>query len=182
MIKKAIKNFISILNREVPIKRLIKRGMKVGKNFNKQQGCYIDPTHCFLISIGNNVTFSIRVTLLAHDASTKKILDYAKFGKIIIEDNVFIGANTTILPNVTIGKNSIIGAGSVVTKNIPENSVAVGNPARVIYTLEEYKNKMENLKNDNNTFDESYTMRGNLTKDKIEELKKVAENGIGFIY
>ena len=53
-------------------------------------------------------------------------------GKIKIEDDVWIGSNVIILPNINIGKGSIIGAGSVVTKNIPEYSVAVGVPARVI--------------------------------------------------
>jgi acetyltransferase-like isoleucine patch superfamily enzyme len=50
----------------------------------------------------------------------------------VVEDNVWIGANSVITAGVTIGKNAIIGAGSVVTKNIPAYSVAVGNPARVI--------------------------------------------------
>lgn len=49
-----------------------------------------------------------------------------------IQDNVWIGGGCIILPGVTIGKNSVIGAGSVVTRSIPENSVAVGNPCRVI--------------------------------------------------
>lgn len=52
--------------------------------------------------------------------------------EVMIEDNVWIGQNVVILPGVFIGKNSIIGAGAVVTKNIPSNSIAVGNPARVI--------------------------------------------------
>ena len=51
---------------------------------------------------------------------------------VFIEDNVWIGESVSVLPGVRIGKNSIIGANSVVTKNIPENSIAVGNPARVI--------------------------------------------------
>jgi len=51
---------------------------------------------------------------------------------IVIEDNVFIGSNVFVLKGVTIGKNSVIGAGSVVTHDVPENSVAVGNPARVV--------------------------------------------------
>lgn len=58
-------------------------------------------------------------------------------GGPIIEDYVRIGANTTILPGVRIGKNSLIGAGAVVTKDVHENSVVVGNPARVIKTVDE---------------------------------------------
>jgi acetyltransferase-like isoleucine patch superfamily enzyme len=51
---------------------------------------------------------------------------------IVIEDNVFIGADVFILKGVTVGKNSVIGAASVVTRDVPENSVAAGNPARVV--------------------------------------------------
>lgn len=54
---------------------------------------------------------------------------------IVIEDNVFIGADVFVLKGVTIGKNSVIGAGSVVTRDIPENSIAAGNPARVIKSI-----------------------------------------------
>lgn len=54
-----------------------------------------------------------------------------------IQDNVWIGGGSIILPGLTIGKNSVIGAGSVVTRSIPANCVAVGNPCRVIRTFEE---------------------------------------------
>jgi acetyltransferase-like isoleucine patch superfamily enzyme len=54
----------------------------------------------------------------------------------VIEDNVWIGESVVILPGVTIGKNSIIGANAVVTKSIPENSIAGGNPARIIKKIE----------------------------------------------
>ena len=53
-----------------------------------------------------------------------------------IEDGVWIGGGAILLPGVTIGRNSVIGAGSVVTRSIPENVVAVGNPCRVIKTIE----------------------------------------------
>ncbi len=179
---KFIKNIISLLNREFPIEILERRGLKVGKNFSKQQGCFIDPSHCFLIEIGNNVTFSIRVTLLAHDASCKNLIKYAKIGKIKIHDNVFIGANSTILPNVEIGENSIIGAGSVVTKNIPPNTIAVGNPAKVIMTTDEYQRKLETQMQKEKMFSAEYTMREKVDEEKKNELRKaIDKNGICFI-
>lgn len=55
---------------------------------------------------------------------------------IMVEDNVFIGADVFILKGVTIGKNSVIGAGSVVTRDVPENSIAAGNPARVVKRID----------------------------------------------
>lgn len=99
--------------------QLIKRGMKVGRNFGRLNGVILDPAHCWLISIGDDVTMAPRVHVLAHDASTKKYLNYTKIGRVNIGDRVFIGADTVILPNVTIGNDVIIGANSVVTKDIP---------------------------------------------------------------
>ncbi|MNP73598.1 Galactoside O-acetyltransferase [compost metagenome] len=58
-----------------------------------------------------------------------------------IENNCWIGANVTICPGVTIGENTVIGAGSVVTKDIPANSIAVGNPCRVMRTINEHDQK-----------------------------------------
>ena len=176
-----IKTLVKMITGEVPTSVLISRGMKVGKDFNRQQGSYIDPTHCFLVEIGNNVTFSIRVTVLAHDASTKKSLGYTKIGKVVIGDNVFVGANATILPNVIIGNNSIIGANSVVSKNIPENCVAAGNPARVLSSLEEFKTKNFDLTKRSKVFGKEYRFSRQMTKEKKEELKRATQHGIAFI-
>ena len=63
----------------------------------------------------------------------RNILNYAK--PIEIGNNVWIGGNVVVLPGVTIGDNCVIGAGSIVTKDIPKDSVAVGNPCKVIKNL-----------------------------------------------
>ena len=173
-----LKDIIRRLTGEVPTTTLVQRGLKVGTDFTRQQGCYIDPTHCFLIEIGNNVTFSIRVTVLAHDASTKKILGYTKIGRVMVGDNVFVGANTTILPGVQIGNNVIIGAGSVVTRSIPDNMVAAGNPAKVICSVEDYKAKWTTGER---VFDQSYRFSKTLTVDKIQEMREATKDGISFI-
>ena len=64
-----------------------------------------------------------------------KTFQYAK--KIVIEDNVWLGANVVVLPGVTIGKNSVLGAGSVVSRDIPANVVAMGVPCRVFREISE---------------------------------------------
>lgn len=173
-----VKDIIRRITGEVPTKALVKRGLKVGTDFNRQQGCYIDPTHCFLIEIGNHVTFSIRVTVMAHDASTKEILGYTKIGRVTIGDNVFVGANATILPGVRIGSNTVIGAGAVVTKDIPDNSVAAGNPASVICSLEDYRTKWTTTQT---VFDRSYRFSRNLSPDQINEMREATKEGISFI-
>ncbi len=84
--------------------------------------------------------------LITHDGSSRVFRSELKnanpygnrFGAIKICDNSFVGINAILMPGVTIGPYSIVGAGSVVTKSIPPNSVAAGNPARVICSLDEY--------------------------------------------
>ena len=88
--------------------------------------------------IGNNVLICPKVNLITlnHDFNLEN--RFATIAKPIkIEDNVWIGINSTILPDVTIGKNAIVGARSVVTKDVPENAVVVGNPAKIIKYINE---------------------------------------------
>ncbi len=97
----------------------------------------------YLIEIGNRVRITADVKFETHDGGVGIFRDEYPginvYGKIKIGDNSFIGHNAIIMPGVTIGKNVVIGAGSVVTKDIPSNSLAVGVPARVIKSIEEYK-------------------------------------------
>jgi len=103
------------------------------------------------IYIGNHVMIAPNVTITAtgHPVHPDLRKNGTQFSiPVRIEDDVWIGANVVILPGVTIGKNSVIGAGSVVTKNIPENVVAVGNPCQVLREITErdkqfyYKDRM----------------------------------------
>ncbi len=97
----------------------------------------------YLITIGDNVTITDGVKFLTHDGGVGLFRDEYKdiniFSKIIIGSNVFLGANSTILPGVCIGDNVIVGAGSVVTKDVTSNVVVAGVPAKQIRTIEEYK-------------------------------------------
>ncbi|MBU1568312.1 MAG: acyltransferase [Proteobacteria bacterium] len=122
----------------------IKRGLIVGKNFKMQNEVIIDPTCTWLIEIGDNVTLAPRVNILAHDASMKKHLNYARIGKVKIGDRVFIGAGAVILPGVTIGNNVVVGAGSIVSRDIADGQVVAGNPARVICTLDDFLERKRN--------------------------------------
>jgi len=157
--KKLIKKILNRIKGRPNIDKLVERGLRIGNNFHNASGVIIDPSHCWHITIGNNVTFAPRVHVLAHDTSTKFFLGYTKVANVVIGDNVFIGAGTIILPGVVVGNNVIVGAGSVVSKSVPDNSVACGNPARVIYSLEEYLEKEKNKMNVENVFSEEYTLR-----------------------
>lgn len=165
---------------ELDLKKLQSNGLVVGKNFSCGNGCFLDPAHCFLIEIGDNVTLASKVHVLAHDASTKKHLGYAKIGCVSIESNVFIGANTTVLPNIIIGRNSIVAAGSVVTKSIPPDEVWGGVPAKKIFDLDEYLDKYRSG-DGFYFFEEEYTFRGKITKEKQLEMKNKIKNKVGFV-
>lgn len=143
-ILKSVKNYIQI--RRDPIRFSRNIGVEVGY---KCRFLSINPgtfgSEPFLISIGNHVTITSGVKFITHDGSVwvfrEKQPDIELFGSIIVKDNVFIGINTTILPGVVIGENSIIGAGSIVTKNVPSDSVVAGIPAKRICSVDEYYHK-----------------------------------------
>lgn len=168
------------IKRQRYINGLIERGMSIGSNVEIIDTFFFDPSHCFLISIGDNCTICPNVRLIAHDASTKKHLGYTKIGRINIKENCFIGDSVIVLPNVTIGPNSIVGTGSVVVKDLPARTVATGNPARVTGTLEEYLQKVELVSRNKKIFNEEYFIE-NLTEEKRKEILQSIGDGIGFI-
>ena len=158
----------------------IANGMKVGKNPNFQDGIIFDPSHSWLISIGNNVTIAPRVHILCHDASTKYCLGYTKIGRVTIGNNVFIGANSTILPNTTIGDYCVIGANSVITHDIPSHTVAVGNPCKVLKSYEDYIEENRKRLETFPCFDDDYII-GKVTENKKQEMVNKLESTLGFI-
>jgi maltose O-acetyltransferase len=118
-----------------------RRGVVIGERVGIETGTIIDPCHGFHVEIGNDVGIAPNVHILAHDASTKLYLNYTRIGRVKIGSRVFIGASTIILPGVVIGDDVIVGAGSVVTNDIPPESVVAGNPARVICSLQAFLDK-----------------------------------------
>jgi maltose O-acetyltransferase len=122
-----------------------------------------------------------RVHILCHDASTKKFLNYTKIGRVTIGNNVFIGAETVVLPGVTIGSNVIIGANSTVTHDVPDGTVVAGSPARVLCSLEEYLQKEKARMATAPCYGEEYTLRQDVSMDKRMEQKAALEGKIGYI-
>ena len=176
-----LKEIIYRLRGEFTTEKLIRRGMTIGKNFKCLGGVILDPSHCWLITIGDNVTIAPRVHILCHDASTKDFLGYTKIGRVTIGNHVFIGAESVVLPGVTIGNNVIIGANSTVTHDIPENSVAVGSPARVICTLEEYLEKEKKHILASPCYGEEYTLRCNVPMKMRMKQKEELKQKKGYI-
>jgi acetyltransferase-like isoleucine patch superfamily enzyme len=115
------------------------RGVKIGKNVLIGIDVHIDDDAPFLITIEDNVFITAGTFLLAHQ---RELTQYKRdtyignqpliFKPIRIKEGAHIGIRTIIMPGVTIGKGAIIGAGSIVTKDIPDFSLAIGIPAKVV--------------------------------------------------
>lgn len=118
------------------------KNIEVGNNFFVNYNCVI--LDVGKVIIGDNVMFAPNVSIYTaghpiHPESRNSGYEYGI--EVIIGDNVWIGGNVVINPGVKIGKNVVIGAGSVVTKDIPDNAIAVGNPCRVIREVTEEDRK-----------------------------------------
>lgn len=132
--------------------RPVKYAQKIGVNFKDISTVHIYgkvnwSTEPWLITIGDNVHITNGVNFIGHDGGTllfRHIIPDLEITKPIkVGDDVYIGNNVIIMPGVNIGNKVIIGAGAIITHNIPDNSVAVGIPAKVIKTADEYFEKIK---------------------------------------
>jgi len=123
-------SFVRMLARHAPSNRLRvilyrRLGVVVGENTLIGGDTWIDCVYVKgKVKIGSNVLLSGHSILIAHDPR--------RTGDITIEDGAWIGVGSTVIFPVRIGRNAIVGAGSVVTKDVPANAIAVGVPAKVI--------------------------------------------------
>ena len=142
-----------------PIDYCRKMGVKIGNDCQIMGTKFPFGTEPYLVEIGDRVRINSGVQFITHDGSVwvlrgignaafgplndtdENLTDVDIFGRIEVGNNVQIGSNAMILPGVKIGSNVIIGAGAIVTKDIPDDSVAVGIPAKVIENIAEYYRK-----------------------------------------
>lgn len=114
------------------------RHIEIGDHFYANMDCiFLDVNK---IIFGNHVMVGPRVSFFTagHPTDAGVRIQDLEFGlPIVVEDNVWIGGNSTILPGVTIGKNAIVAAGSVVTKNVAANTIVAGNPAKLLREINE---------------------------------------------
>ncbi|MGI6109292.1 MAG: DapH/DapD/GlmU-related protein [Eubacteriaceae bacterium] len=137
-----------------------------GTNITIGEGSYLNFNCNFVddgkITIGRKVMFGPAVTIatVGHPVNPE-MREYMYTDPVVIEDNCWIGAAAVICPGVTIGRNSVIGAGSVVTRDVPPNSVAAGNPCRVIREIGDRDR-------------EYYYRDRKIEKEDLEEAEKLA--------
>lgn len=157
------------------------RGMHIGRSVLLPASTFIDVSHCYLISIGDNCGFGEGCTILAHDAQMDEFLDAARIGKVVIHDSCHIGTGAVILAGVEIGPRTIVGAHSVVSKSLPPDTVCAGNPAQVICSLEQYLEKHRQRMATRPTFDYgTYDIRS-LTPERRKELLEALADGDAYI-
>lgn len=143
-----MKVFDEICKRINPVKYWKRKGAVVGSGTTISRTAKLS-SEPFLVVIGKKCKITSFVEFVPHDGGVHVLrnlypdlsdIDLFK-GKIIVGDNCYFGNHSSVLSGVKIGNNCIIGYGAVVTKDVPDNSVVAGVPARIICTIDEYKNK-----------------------------------------
>jgi Acetyltransferase (isoleucine patch superfamily) len=158
---------------------LTNQGLNIGYNTFIGNNVTIDSVFPWMISIGSGCFLTNGVVILAHDSSLENFLSYGKVGRVSIGKNTFLGVRSIILPGVKIGDNVIIGAGSIVTTDIPDNSVAVGNPAHVICSTSEYLQKHRNHMKTRPIYGNNCTIHS-LDSSFRQVMKDELQDGIGY--
>jgi acetyltransferase-like isoleucine patch superfamily enzyme len=130
---------VSLLARGLTRMRYRLQNVKVGRDVFISLGAHIDTSYPGAIEIDDGAYITRGAMLIAHDHSIyRRKSASAEDGKgfIRIKKNAFIGAGSIVLRNVTVGENAVVAAGSVVTRDVPQNSIVMGNPARVVKEFE----------------------------------------------
>jgi maltose O-acetyltransferase len=126
---------------EQSIEALLAAGLNSTGNFYAARHTEIDGQCAWAITIGEAVTLAHDVRVIAHDAATKRLMGYTAVRPVSIGDRTYVGAGAIILPGVTIGQDCVIGAGALVNRDVPDGSVAVGNPATVVGSTQDLRER-----------------------------------------
>ena len=173
-------DWLQNFRRERYIAKLKANGLSLGRGVYLNDGFFLDPDHCHLITIEDNVVFGPCVRVFAHDASSLKVIGKTKIAPVVLKQNCFIGANSTILPGSVVGENSIVAAGSVVTTEIPAGELWGGVPARRLMSIDDYRGRLNALPQHDYPENE-YAMNVLTPKRRAEMQQRLGAEKIGFM-
>jgi maltose O-acetyltransferase len=180
--RQEVRRFRERLRGHPDLHSLERRGLRLGRWVYAGRWTLIDPGFCWLISIGDNTVMGPRVTILAHDASTRGHTGYTRIDKVQIGKRVFIGAHAVILPGTVLGDDVIVGAGSVVRGEVPSGTVVAGNPARPIGSTEEYvAQHMQGVQERPHFPFIGFTMEGGITAENKQKMIGALLDGPGYV-
>jgi len=177
------KIYRKIFKRKKYLDTLVEKGLKIADS--SKITCYspegIDGLFPWLVEIGDKTIISTNCNILAHDAALANICGFSKIGRVTIGNNVYLGNNVTVLPGVKIGNNVIVGAKSLVNKDLEDNSVYVGIPAKRICSIEEFKSKHIEAKSKTVFFENNFLYWQKATHEEKEKMKQKLSNKCGYI-
>ncbi len=173
------------LRRDPHIPGLVARGLTIGKNVGVGRDVYLAEVCPWLLTIADDVTLGMHVTILTHDSSTKLRVGYTAVSPVVICRRAYVGAFSIVLLGVTIGQDAIVGAGSVVRSDIPDGAVAAGVPARVVGSAEEFEIKNQARLRESPKYDSVWALEGTggaVPTELIKQMRADLAGGkIGFI-
>lgn len=156
------------------IRRLKRKGLKIGRSTYIPPGVFIDSLYPFLVEIGDCCRFATGVVILSHDATTFQDLGITRIGRVRILNGCFIGMRAIILPGCTIGPNAIVSAGAIVNRDIKPGTIAAGNPARVYGSRDDLIDKYKGMMDQETVISKNDFKTGLVTKEHI--LSKFEKN------
>ncbi len=170
------------LRGQTNLDELVKRGLKLGDKVWLGEDVYIDPAFAWLIEIEDEVDISFNTVILAHDAAPRTKLGYTRVGRVRIARGARIGCNVLIMPGVTVGEGAMVAAASVVTRDVPPETLVGGNPAKVIATAADYFAKQrENMQGRPRWPSEQWTLQGNISEEHKRIQWEALADGDGYV-
>jgi maltose O-acetyltransferase len=182
MLRRRLGELASRLRGTPTVEQLRARGAVIGEDVHIGPWTIFDYSYAHLIEIGSRVTIAPRVHLLAHDASTKRHLDYTRVGRIVVEDDVFLGAGSTIMPGVRVGAGSIVGVHALVTKDVPPGSLVIGVPAKVVMTVEEFIRRRREEMESTPVYGPEWAAGEALDAARQRRMRDELGDGFGYLY
>lgn len=155
-----------------------RRGYDIGAGVHIGPGVRLDPSHHWLISIGDEATLGPNVNVLAHDGSLVMHLGVNYVAPVRIGERAFVGADSVVLPGVTIGQDAVVAAGSVVTKDVPPGSVVAGVPAREVGRTSELVDRHRQGMRTLPVYPvEGWTVEGGISAERRAEQRRAVAGG-----